>query len=175
MLHDMEQRMIQITVRQLKDYLDNDGIKVAGLARLSYLNPQRLSKALCGTPDGKSGVPTALSEHSVNLLEDGLHQLARELADIFIIYDTSSDKEKANGAHYSLGCVQQIKQKLKPYIMVQPFVSATLGWSDSKYQNVMSIKKSTTYGNISKEDCDSLNLRLAEVAARLDRICLTKG
>lgn len=175
MIHDMEQRMIQITVRQLKDYLDNDGIKVAGLARLSYLNPQRLSKALCGTPDSKSGAPTTLSEQSISLLEDGLHQLARELSDIFIIYDTGSDKEKKNGAHYSRACVQQIKQKLKPYIMVQPFVSATLGWTDSKYQNVMSIKKSTTYGNISKEDCDSLNLRLAEVAARLDRISLTKG
>lgn len=170
----MEPRRIEITVRQLKDYLDNDGIKVAALARLSYLNPQRLSKALCGTPDGKTGQPTTLSDHSVQMLEDGLHQLAREIADIYIAYDAAHEEHKQGGGCYCKACVSQIKQKLKPYIKVQPFVAATLGWSDSTYQNVMAIKKSITYGNVSKTDCDDINLRLAEVAARLDRISLAK-
>lgn len=163
----MEQYQIKITVNRLKDYLDEAGIKVVGLARLSCLNPQHLSKALCATPEGKNAVPTTLSQHHLELLEEGLHQLSDALRNTFIIYNVEQEVVKAGGRRYCPGCVEQIKEKLSPYVMVQPFVCAALGWNRSKYQNVMAIKKGIAYGNISREDCERINVRLAEVSARL--------
>ena len=163
----MAKRKIQTDIRRLKDYLDQVGIKTVGLARLSNLQPQHLSKSLCGTPDNKNGRPATLSRDNLRQFEFGLELLSDALQDIFISYDPDMEVCKQGGSCYCPACVEQIKQKLKPYIGVLPFMQYALGWNYSKARNVMDIKSSASYGNITRYDCDRINITLAEVSVRL--------
>ena len=163
----MTARKVQIGIRTLKEYLSEVSIKTVGLARLSDMNPQHLSKALCGTPDNRNGRPSTLSRDAIRQLEFGLELLSSTLQDIFIAYDPDQEVCKQGGRCYCPSCVNQIKQKLSPYILVTPFMEYALGWSRSKVRNVMDINTSASYGNITRADCDRINITLAEVAARL--------
>lgn len=163
----MEKRKVEISIRRLKVYLDEVGIKVVKLAELSDLNPQHLSKALCGTPDNKTGRPTSLTQEQLRSLEFGMEQLAYELGNIFIAYDHDLEVVKRSGNRFCPACVEQIKQKIRPYMSLLPFMQQTLGWNYSKVRNVIDKQDSPSSGNISRDDCDRINIRMAEIAARL--------
>lgn len=163
----MEKRKVLINLITLKDYMDEVGLKTVGLARLSNLNPQHISKALCGTPDTRNGRSATMSRDGLRQLEFGVELLSDALQDIFITYDSDHEVCKQGGRCYCPACVDQIKQKLGPYISVLPFMQYALGWNYSKVRNVMDMKNSASYGNISRADCDGINLKLVEVAARL--------
>lgn len=163
----MEKRKVEISIRRLKVYLDEVGIKVVKLAELSDINPQHLSKALCGTPDNKTGKPTSLTLDDLHNLEFGMEQLSYELGNIFIVYDTDREIVKRSGNRYCPACVEQIKEKIRPYMSLLPFIQKTLGWNYSKVRNVLDKKDSPSSGNISRDDCDRINIRMAEIAACL--------
>ncbi len=63
---------------------------------------------------------------------------------------------------------------MSPYINILPFMQYALGWNRSKVRNVINNKKSITYGNISQDDVNRINIMLAETAARLDMLTLTR-
>ena len=164
----MVKRKIHTDLRRLKEYMDEVGLKTVGLARLSNLQPVHLSKSLCGTPDNRNGRPATLSRDGLHQLEFGLELLSDALQDIFIIYETDSEICKQGGKRYCPACVEQIKQKLKPYIGVLPFMQYALGWNYGKVRNVMDFKNSASYGNITRYDCDRINITLVEIAAHLN-------
>ena len=170
----MSEHEIKVPVIRLKEYLSEVGINVSALAELSGINTIHLHKCLAGEVDERNGRVRTLSNDNMALLQDGLHQLALKIKYTFILYNEDLEVIKRSGRRYCPDCVEQIKQQLSPYISVLPFMQYALGWSRSKVLNVMNNKTGIVYGNISQDDVNTINLRLAEVATRLDLITIIK-
>lgn len=171
----MNDREIRIPITSLKDYLNEVGITVTSLAELSGVSRLHLQKCLSGEVDERNGAVRTMSDESLARVQDGLHELSLQLKYVFILYNTDQEVVKRNGCRYCPGCVDQIKEQLSPYMSIQPFLEYALGWNRSKIRNVMDIKKGASYGNISQDDVNRINVTLAEVATRLDVFTLTKG
>lgn len=171
----MNKREIRIPITRLKEYLNDVGITVSCLSELSGINRLHLSKCLSGEVDERNGKIRTMSDENLALLQDALHHLSVELKYIFIYYNPESEVCKRNGCRYCPDCVDQIKSQLGKYINILPFMHYALGWNRSKIRNVMDIKNSIAYGNISADDCNRINITLAEIATRLDVFTLTKG
>lgn len=167
MLQIMEEKKVQISVRKLKGYLDEAGIRVSKLAEMSDIGYDHLYMSLCGTVDQRNGDVRTLGRDNLRKLEFGVEQLAYGIGNTFISYDPDLEICKRNGRRYCPACVAQIKEKLRPYMGVLPFMQYALGWPYYKVRNVMDITTSPAYGNISRDDCDAINICLAEVSARL--------
>lgn len=171
----MNEREIKIPITRLKDYLNEVGITVTAIAELSGISRLHLSKCLSGDVDERNGRIRTMSNENIQHLQDALHQLSLELKYTFIYYNTDLEVCKKNGRRYCPDCVEQIKTQLSRYLNILPFMKYALGWSSSKVHNVMDIKKSISYGNISQDDCNRVNIVLAEIAARLDAFTLVQG
>lgn len=170
----MERREIKIPVTRLKNYLNEVGVTVTALAELSGINLRHLQKCLAGEVDQRNGAIRTMSDDNLVLLQDALHELSLKLKYLFIYYNTDLEVVKRTGRRYCPDCVGQIKQQLSPYFSVLPFMQYALGWNRSKVRNVIDIKSSFVFGNISQEDCDKINMALAEIAARFDMLTLVK-
>ena len=171
----MDGREIRVPVTGLKKYLNEVGITVTALANVSGINRLHLSKCLNGTVDERTGAVRTMSSDTMGRLQEALHELAVELKYIFIYYNADQEVVKRNGSRYCPGCVEQIKEQLSPYVNVVPFMQYALGWSRSKVANIMNCKGGIAYGNISQDDCNRINITLAEIATRLDALTLTRG
>ena len=169
------QREVRIPVTRLREYLNEVGITVTTLAELSGINTRHLQKCLAGEVDQRNGAIRTLSDENLALLQDALHRLAISLKYVFIFYNPATQTEKRNGKWYCKDCVKQIKQQLSPYFNILPFMIYALGWTRSKVRNVMDIEKGFAYGNISQDDVNRINVKLAEIAARLDTLTLVRG
>lgn len=170
----MNQREIRISVTSLKDYLSEVGITVTALSELSGIARLHLSKCLNGEVDERNGRMRTLSDDNLDRLQQGLHELSLRLKYIFILYNTDLEVVKQSGRRYCPDCVEQIKQQLSPYFNIRPFMEYALGWNRSKVRNAIDNRRSITYGNISQDDVNRVNLKLAEVATRIDVLTLTK-
>lgn len=168
-------REIRIPVTKLKDYLNEVGITATALAELSGIHVRHLQKCLIGEVDMRNGSVRTLSDENIELLQNALHELSLKLKYIFIFYNTDREVVKRNGSRYCPDCVDQIKQQLAPFFSILSFMQYTLGWNRSKVRNVIDIKKGIAYGNISQDDCNRINIVLAEIAIRLDMMVLVKG
>ena len=163
-----------ISERKLKEYLKELGITVNVLSEYSGINLGHLTMCLNGTIDSRNGCSRILSEDKLKQLQDALHEIALKLKYVFIFYNTDFEVVKQNGNRYCSNCVDQIKDQLSPYFKLLPFMEYALGWNKSKVCNVINSKKSISYGNISQQDVNRINIVLAEIAALLDRITLVK-
>lgn len=170
----MNRREIRIPVTKLKDYLNEVGVTVTALAELSGINVRHLQKCLVGEVDKRNGVVRTMSDDNLTLLQDALHELSLKLKYLFIYYNTDLEVVKRTGRCYCPDCVGQIKQQLSPYFSILSFMQYALGWKRSKVRNVIDIKKSIVYGNISQEDCNRINIALAEVATRFEMLTIIK-
>lgn len=170
----MNQREIRIPVTRLKDYLGEVGINISALAVLADISTVHLHKCLAGEVDGRNGVVRTMSDDDLARLQEALHQLAMKLKYIFILYNEDLEVVKHGGRRYCPDCVNQIKQQLPPYISVLPFMQYALGWTRSKVLNVMNCKNGIVYGNVSQDDVNAINLKLAEVATRLDLLTIVR-
>ena len=170
----MNGREIRLSVTRLKDYLDEVGIKVTPLAELSGMTIQHLQKCLVGEVDQRNGAVRTMSDDNLAHLQEALHQLSLKLKYTFIYYNTDMEIEKRNGCRYCPDCVGQIKQQLSPYFSILAFMQYALGWNRNKVRNIMDMKTGTVYGNISRDDVNRINIKLAEIATRLDVFTLTK-
>lgn len=168
------EREIRIPVTRLKDYLGEVGINVSALAELADINVTHLHKCLSGEVDGRNGSVRTMSDDNLSRLQEALHQLAMKLKYTFILYNEDLEVVKQGGRRYCKDCVDQIKQQLPPYISVLPFMQYALGWSRSKVLNVMNCKNGFAYGNISQDDVNTVNLKLAEVSTRLDLLTIVR-
>jgi len=165
----MNGREIKIPVHKLKGYINEVGISMTALSKLSGINARHLMKSLAGEVDTRNGEVRMLSNDNMERLQEALHQISLDLKYIFIYYNPDKEDEKKNGRRYCPDCVVQIKSQLSPYFKIRPFMHYALGWKRSKIQNVM-----MTNGNITKDDCDRINIVLAEISTRLDMFTLTK-
>lgn len=170
----MNNREVFLPITKLRDYLKEAGIRISTLAELSGINSIHLQKCFAGEIDDRNGVMRTLSDENLNKLQNALHQLSLKLKYIFILYNTDMEVTKRNGRRYCPDCVAQIKSQLSPYISVLPFIQYALGWNRSKVRNTIDFKNSITYGNISQEDVDRINVTLAEISTRLDFFTLIK-
>jgi len=169
------EREIRIPVTKLKDYLNEVGLTVKTLADLSGIHVRHLEKCLAGEVDKRNGALRTMSDNNLSLLQDALHELSLRLKYIFIFYNTDLEEVKRNGNRYCKDCVRQIKEQLSPYFVVLPFMMYTLGWNRSKVRNVMDIEKGFAFGNISQDDVNRINVKLAGIAAQLERLTLVQG
>lgn len=169
----MNQRGIRIPVTKLKEYLADVGIAVTTLADLAGINPIHLHKCLSGEVDGRNGTVRTMSAGNVERLQDALHEMSLKLKYLFILYNDDLEVVKQGGRRYCPDCVEQIRTQLSPLVSVLPFLQTALGWNRSKVRNVMD-KKSIVYGNITRDDVDRINLKLAETATRLDLLILSR-
>ena len=167
-------REIRIPVTKLKDYLNDVGLTVTTLANLSGINLRHLQKCLAGEVDQRNGTVRTMSDNNLTRLQDALHELSLRLKCVFIFYNKDLEEVKHNGRRYCKDCVSQIKYKLSPYFCVLPFIQYTLGWNRSKVRNVMDIRDGFAFGNISQDDVNRINVKLAEIATRLDVLTLVK-
>ena len=170
----MKQREIRIPVTRLKEYLYEVGINISALAELADINIIHLHKCLAGEVDSRTGSVRTMSDDNLSRLQEALHQLSMKLKYTFILYNTDLEIVKQGGHRYCPNCVDQIKEQLPPYIRVQPFIQYALGWTRSKVLNVMSCKAGIVYGNISQDNVNTINLKLSEVATRLDMLTIIK-
>ena len=167
-------REIRIPITQLRDYLNEVGLTVTALAELSGIGIRHLQKCLAGEIDQRNGTVRTLSDENIVLLQDALHRLSVNLKYIFIFYNPDMEVVKRNGNRYCKDCVYQIKQQLSPYFNILPFMQYTLEWNRSKVRNVMDIEKGFAFGNISQDDVNRINVKLAEIATRLDMLTIIK-
>jgi len=167
-------REIRIPVTRLKHYLDEVGITVTALSELSGINLVHLHKCLAGEVDIRNGAVRTMSDTNLSLLQEALHQLSLKLQHIFIFYNTDLEVVKRNGSRYCPDSLEQIKSQLSSYFNMLTLLQYALGCNRSKARNLQD-KHSASYGNISQEDVDRVNLFLAEVSTRLDVIILTKA
>lgn len=170
----MNEREIRIPVIKLKDYLNEVGITVTALAELSGINIRHLQKCLVGEVDQRNGSIRTMSDDNLTRLQDALHELSLRLKYVFIFYNTDLEVVKRNGNRYCKDCVDQIKRELSPYFNILPFMQYTLGWNRSKVRNVMDIRDGFAYGNIRQDDVNRINVKLAEIATRLEMLTVTK-
>lgn len=171
----MNEREIKVPVTKLKDYLNEVGLTVKTLADLSGIHVRHLEKCLAGEVDKRNGTLRTMSDDNLARLQDGLHELSLRLKYIFIFYNTDREEVKRNGNRYCKDCVRQIKEQLSPYFVVLPFMMYALGWNRSKVRNVMDIEKGFAFGNISQDDVNRINVKLAGIAAQLERLTLVQG
>jgi hypothetical protein len=172
---DMElQREIRVPVTRLRDYLNEVGLTVTALAELSGIGTRHLQKCLVGEVDQRNGAVRTMSDENMALLQDALHRLAVNLKYLFIFYNPELEVVKRSGNRYCKDCVYQIKEQLSPYFNVLPFMMYALGWNRSKVRNVMDIEKGIAFGNISQDDVNTVNLKLAEVSTRLDLLTIVR-
>lgn len=171
----MKEREIQIPVIKLKDYLKEVGITITALSELSGINLNHLNKCLSGDIDERNGHLHTMSKENIERLQEALHQLSLKLRYIFIFYNTDLEIVKQNGNRYCKNCVEQIHNQLSPYFRILPFIQYALGWNKSKVRNIINNKKSLSYGNISQDDVKHINIVLAEIATRLDKITIIKN
>ena len=164
----------KISVIKLKNYLNEVGITVTALSKLSDINVRHLQKCLSGEIDIRDGRVRTLSNKNVERLQDALHQLSLNLKYIFIFYNKEREVVRRNGRCYCPECVEQIKQQLSPYFNILTFMQYSLNWSRSKIRNIMEIKGSYSYGNISEDDCNRINITITDISARLDTFTLIK-
>ena len=169
------QRETRIPITKLKDYLNEVGLTVTALAELSGIGTRHLQKCLAGEVDQRNGTVRTMGDENMALLQDALHRLALDIKYLFIYYNPDLEKEKRNGKRYCKDCVYQIKQQLSPYFSVLKFMQYALGWNRSKVRNVMDIEKGIAFGNISQDDVNRINVKLAEIATRLDMLTLVRG
>lgn len=172
--YNME-REIRIPVTKLRGYLNEVGLTITTLADLSGINRMHLSKCLAGEVDQRNGATRTLSDDNLVHLQDALHELSLRLKYIFIFYNSDLEVVKRNGKRYCKDCVDQIKHELSPYFAVLTFMQYALGWTRSKVRNVMDIRDGFAFGNISQDDVNRINVKLAGIAAQLDRLTLVKG
>lgn len=165
---------VKVPVTRLKDYLTEVGINVSALAKLADINVTHLHKCLSGEVDERNGSVRSMSDDNLERLQEALHQLALRLKYMFILYNEDLEVVKHGGRRYCPDCVDQVKQQLPPYVSVLPFMQYALGWKRSKVLNVMNCRNGFAYGNISQDDVNTLNLRLAEVATRLDLLTIIR-
>ena len=170
----MTNREIRIPVTHLKDYLTEAGINVSALAGLANISVVHLHKCLSGEVDGRNGSVRTMSDDKLEHLQEAIHQLAMKLKYIFIFYNEDLEVVKQGGRRYCPDCVDQVKQQLSPYISILPFMQYALGWNRSKVLNVMNCKKGIVYGNVSQDNVNDINLKLAEISTRLDSITITR-
>ena len=170
----MKNREIHIPVARLKKYLVEVGINVSMLAELSGISVVHLHKCLSGEIDGRNGSVRTMSDENIKCLQEALHKLSIKLKYSFILYNEDKEVLKQGGRRYCPDCVDQVKQQIKPYISVLSFMQYALGWSRSKVLNVMNCKNGQAYGNISRDDANTINLKLAELATRLDMLTIIK-
>ena len=159
---------------RLKEYLTEVGINISALADLADISIGHLHKCLAGEVDCRNGSVHTMSDDNLLRLQEALHQLALKLKYIFILYNDDLEVVKQGGRRYCPDCVDQIKQQLPPYISVLPFMQYALGWNRSKVINVMNCKSGIVYGNVSQDNVNAINLKLAEVATRLDMLTILK-
>ena len=171
----MNEREIKVPVTKLKDYLNEVGLTVKKLADLSGIHVRHLEKCLAGEVDKRNGTLRTMSDDNLARLQDGLHELSLRLKYIFIFYNTDREEVKRNGNRYCKDCVRQIKEQLSPYFVVLPFMMYALGWNRSKVRNVMDIENGFAFGNISQDDVNRINVKLAGIAAQLERLTLVQG
>ena len=169
----MESHDIKIPITRLKDYLKEVGIAVTTVAELAGINPIHLHKCLAAEVDGRNGSVRTISDDNMVRLQDALHQLALRLKYTFILYNTDLEIRKRNGCCYCPDSLEQIKTELSPVFSIIPFMEYSLGWSYSKVRNVLD-HCSISYGNLSQDDVNRINLKLAEVATRLDLLTVVK-
>lgn len=168
----MNKREIRIPITRLKDYLSEVGINISALAEMSGISTVHLHKCLAGEVDGRNGSVRTMSDDNLEHLQEALHQLSMKLKYTFILYNDDLEVVKHGGRRYCPDCVNQIKQQLPPYISVLPFMQYALGWTRSKVLNVMNCKTGIVYGNVSQDDVNTINLKLAEVSTRLDLLTI---
>ncbi len=163
-----------ISISELKDYLGKVDITVTSLAELSGVGATHLYKCMVGEVDGRNGAVRTMSAENMERLQEGLHQMSHILGSMRIYYDADTEICKRSGRRYCPDCVEQIKEKLSPYINILPFMQHTLGWNKSKVHNVMNITTSSSYGNITLDDCSRINNMLAEISATLHNYKIKK-
>lgn len=168
------QREIRIPLIKLRGYLNEVGLTITALAELSGINPRHLQKCMVGEVDLRNGTMRTMSDKNITLLQNALHELSLKLKYIFIFYNPEMENVKRNGNRYCKDCVVQIKQQLSPYFNILPFMMYVMGWNRSKVRNVMDIEKSFVFGNISQDDVNRINIKLAEIATRLDMLIITR-
>ena len=171
----MNEREIKVPVTKLKGYLNEVGLTVKTLADLSGIHVRHLEKCLAGEVDKRNGTLRTMSDDNLARLQDGLHELSLRLKYIFIFYNTDREEVKRNGNRYCKDCVRQVKEQLSPYFVVLPFMMYALGWNRSKVRNVMDIEKGFAFGNISQDDVNRINVKLAGIAAQFERLTLVQG
>ena len=171
----MNEREIRVPVTRLKSYLSEVGITVSLLSEMSGIGQVHLYKCLSGEKDPRNGAMHTLSDDNLKRLQEALHQLSLKLRYLFIFYNEDKEVVRRNGNRYCPDCAAQIVEVLSPYFGIHPFLRYALGWTRCKVSNVIAIKGGPAYGNITQEDCNRINIVLAEVAARLDAITLTRG
>lgn len=165
---------VKVHVTRLKDYLGEVGITVTVLSKLSGINLNHLHKCLAGEVDERNGSVRTMSEENLDRLQEAIHQLSLRLKYIFILYNTDNEEVKQNGNRYCKDCLNQIHEQLSPVFRLLPFMQYALGWNRSKVRNIMDNKKSTSYGNISQDDVNRINVKLEEVATRLDLLTIVR-
>lgn len=170
----MGEREIRIPITDMKDYLKEVGITITALSRLSGINLTHLRMCMDGRVDERTGRKRTMSDNKLKNLQEALHQLSLNLKHIFIFYNTDLEEVKHNGNRYCKDCVKQLREQLSPYFRLQPFMQYALGWNWSKVRNTIDNKKSITYGNISQADVNRINIKLAEIATRLDKLTVIK-
>lgn len=170
----MNGKEIRIPVTKLKEYLNEVGIIAKTLSDLSGISIPHLNKAMNGAIDGRDGSTRTLSNENLEHLQEALHQLSLKLKDTFIFYNTDKEVCKQGGRRYCPDCVDQIKKQLSTFINILPFMQYALGWNRSKVLNVMNCKTGYAYGNISQDDVDRINVKLAEISTMLDVFTLVK-
>ena len=165
---------VRIPVTRLKDYLAEVGIAVTTLADMAQINPVHLHKCLAAEVDPRNGSVHTMSDDALERLQEALHQMALSLKHLFIYYNTDLEVVKKNGRRYCPDCIEQVRRDLSPLVSIIPFLEYALDWNRSKVRNVLD-RHSASYGNISSDDCDRINLRMAEVATRLELLTLVKS
>lgn len=172
---NIAEREIKIPITRLKKYLNEVGITIQAMSEMSGISRLHLQKCLDGVVDQRNGRKRTMSDDALAQLQEALHQMALDLKYIFIFYNKDREVCRRNGNCYCPDCVDQIKEQLSKYFSISPFMQYALGWNQSKICNIMNCKDGFAYGNISQDDCERINVVLAEISTRLDRLVLIKG
>lgn len=116
----------------------------------------------------RHGKPLSFSKANIVKLNDAIWQIASELEKGLIHFGSDQTYTNQQGTTYDPGTLPAINN-LGDYFNMKALTERLLGWKKAKRDTVLAIKKSPVYGNVTKEDVDSINAELLAISGMLSR------
>lgn len=149
----------------LYDYLTEHDFKVSVLAKRMGVSLSIVTG--CFHHDlNRHGKPLSFSAANIKKLNDAMSQVASELRQCIITFGSSETYTNRWGNTYDPATVEPM-QRLGEYFNSKALTERVLGWNKVKRDTTLAIKKSSSYGNITKEDVNRINTELLAVAGVL--------
>ncbi len=156
---------VKVSSDVLYQYITEHGIKLTRLAEHIGLSDASINSCFKHNLN-KNGVGRTFTHKGIERINMALPYIADTLRELTLHFGSSQVFTNQHGRTYDPALVEQMK-KIGNILNLTALVERVLGWNKSKKENILVIRSSKVYGNISEDDVNRINAELLAVAGVL--------